>query len=188
VLDFILQFAAEEALVAEELGEASESGLAALGIDPIAILIQSGTFLLLFFLIKRYAMDKINNSLSSREQTINEGIQNAHKAQKASEEAVEKQQQILAAARKDADKIIAEANTETGKMLAAAATSAEVKSQKILDDTRSQLDAEIAKASKKLENDVFKLVAQASEVVLGEKMDSKSDEKLIERAVKETKS
>lgn len=180
MLDIALQFAATET-------ESAESGLAALGIDPVAILIQSGTFLLLFFLIKKYALDNINQKLTDREETINEGIENAHKAEKASQEAIVKQQEILNDARADADKIIADAHEQTGEMLAKAQAEAEAKSKKMLEDTRSQLESEVAKARKQLEDDVFELTARASEVVLGEKMDSASDDRLIKKAVAEAK-
>ena len=62
----IYNFAAEEV-----------EGIAALGIDPVAILLQSGTFLILFILIRRFALDKINKNLTDRRNKIDESIENA---------------------------------------------------------------------------------------------------------------
>lgn len=166
--------------------ESEEAGIAALGIDPVAILLQTGTFLLLFFLIKKYALEKINKALSDREQTINEGVKNAQKAEQAVARATEKQEEMLKAARKEADEIIAKAHTESGELVAQAEQRATEKAEKIASEAEARLDESVAKARTELRGELVELVIATTETILGEKLDSKNDAKLLAKAIKET--
>lgn len=169
---FVTNFAAEQA-----------EGIAALGVDIVPILVQTGTFVILFLLIRKFALDKIRDGLASREQTINEGLENAEKAAKAVEAGVAKQEELLIAARKDADKILADANQEAGSMLKAAEESASKKTAKMIDDAEARIDSDIKAAKTALKKEVMDLVIKATEVVIEEKVDKNKDSKLLEKAL-----
>lgn len=179
MLNFVTQFAAEKA-------EESEAGIAALGIDPIAIGLQTGTFLLLFFLIRKYALDKINQSLTDREDTIAEGIENAHKAEKAVREATQKQEEMLRQARKEADTVLAKAHEEAGVLVTQAEQRATEKAEKIASEAESRLEESIAKARKELRGELVELVVATTETLLGEKLNDSKDAKLLAKAIKES--
>ena len=53
------------------------SGLGALGIDPIAILAQAGTFLVLFLILKKFAFNGISDQLEKRRSKIENSIKEA---------------------------------------------------------------------------------------------------------------
>lgn len=169
---FVTNFAAEQA-----------EGIAALGVDIVPILVQTGTFVILFLLIRKFALDKIRDGLASREQTINEGLENAEKAAKAVEAGVAKQEELLIAARKDADKILADANQEAGSMLKAAEESASKKTAKMIDDAEARIESDIKAAKTALKKEVMDLVIKATEVVIEEKVDKNKDSKLLEKAL-----
>jgi len=179
VLESLHQFAADEtAQAASEAG-----GISAIGLDPVAILIQAGTFILLFFLIKRYALDAINDKLNQRDQTINEGLENARKASIASEAAVVEQQKLLKQANDKAAEIIAEANHKSGQLITEAQSAANDQADKIVVDARTQITAEVVRARSELKSELVGLVAEATEIVTRQTVDASKDKKLIESAL-----
>lgn len=161
----------------------AESGLAALGIDPVAIILQSGTFVLLFVLVKRFALDKINHNLTRREKTIQEGLVNAQEAERALESADQKQAEILRQARAEADNILAQAHEQAGVIAAEAEQKAVERNERLLADARAQIAAELERAQTKLQAETLDLVAEATAAVLKQKIDSKADQRLISEAL-----
>lgn len=167
-----------------ERGAAEESaGIAALGIDPLAILAQAGTFLLLFWIVKRFALEKIVNAMEERRQTIDKGVSLGYKMAEESAKLEERIDVELRKTRVKADQVIAEAHTEAGSMLKAAEASASQKVDAMLADAHARIEDDMKKAKKELEKDMLNLVADATEVIIGEKLDAKKDDALIRRAL-----
>lgn len=160
-----------------------EKGISALGIDPKAILFQAGTFVILFVLIRKFALDKIVKSLKDREDTINEGLVNAEKAAKASEQALQEQEKILQSARKEADLVLAKAHEEAGSIVKQAEDLATSKTETMIGDAKKRIENDVEKAKLELKNEVRSLVVQATEQLIHEKLDEKKDEKLIKSAI-----
>jgi F0F1-type ATP synthase membrane subunit b/b' len=66
-IGFLNRFAATE--------EATpEGGLAVLGINPVAFMLQLITFLILFFILRKFAFNKIIKLLEERRLTIDKGV------------------------------------------------------------------------------------------------------------------
>jgi F-type H+-transporting ATPase subunit b len=160
-------------------------GIAALGIDPLAIVAQAVTFLLLFFVIKKFALEKIINTLEERRKTIDKGVHLGIKMQEEKQKFDEEADKILQSARKEADKIIAGGHQEAGEIIKEAENVATRKTDAMLVDAQAKIDDQIKKARVQLEQDVLSLVAEASSVVLREKVDAKKDAAILERAIKE---
>lgn len=178
-----LQFLAAE--TAESAGHAAEEseGIAALGLDPLAILAQAGTFLVLFWVVKKFALDKISKTLEERRQTIDKGVRLGIKMEAEEARLEEKIEESLRKTRVEADNIIADAQAESGKIIKAAEDQASQKVEQMLADAHAKIDEDMAKAHKALEKDILALVADATEVIIEEKLDAKKDESLINRAL-----
>lgn len=161
-------------------------GIAALGIDPWAILAQGLTFLLLFFLVKKFALGKIVTTLEDRRKTIEGSLDKAEELNKQNEEAEKRVGALLGKARKESEEIIAKTREESAVMIADAEKAAGEKAEKIVADGKLQIEAEVVKARSALKKETLGLVAAATEAVLSEKVDAKKDEKLIEKALKES--
>lgn len=161
-------------------------GIAALGIDPWAILAQGITFLLLFFLVKKFALSKIVATLEERRKTIEGSLDKAEELNKQNEEAEKRVNSLLGEARKESEAIIAKTREESVTMIADAEKVAGEKAEKIVADGKLQIEAEVVKARNALKKETLGLVAAATEAVLAEKVDVKKDEKLIEKALKES--
>lgn len=177
MLQQLTQFAAEEA-------EKSEEGIAALGLDPAAILFQAGTFLILFFLIKKYALQKIVDGLEGRRQKIEESLKTAEEIEKRDRENRQETEKLLKEARAQADEVLAKAHEESGSIIKAAESVAGAKAEKMIADSQSKMKADIQKAKIELKSEMLSLVAEATETVINEKLDERKDHALLEKALK----
>ena len=158
-------------------------GIAALGIDPLAILAQAATFLLLFWVIKKFALDKIVKTLEDRRKTIDDGVRLGREMEAEKERLSEQIENELKKARIEADKIIAGSREEAGGIVRAAEESATRKVDALLADAHAKIEEDIQAARSGLEKDVRELVANATAIVLEEKLDAKKDMNMIERAL-----
>ncbi len=166
-----------------EHAEESAGGIASLGIDPIAILAQAVTFLVLFFIIKKFALEKIVNSLEERRQTIDKGVKLGYEMEAEREKLEEKIEEQLHKTRIEADKIVAQAHQDAGEVLKQAEASAARKVDAMLVDAHAKIEEDMKKAKTELEKDMLNLVADATEVIIGEKLDARKDDSLIKRAL-----
>lgn len=160
-------------------------GIAALGIDPWAILAQAVTLLTLFYVVKKFALDKIVNMLQERHKKIDSGVRLGYKMEKEFSNLQEKVEAELHKARLDADKILDEAHQESSTIIKNAEEKASHKVEQMLADAEAKIATDMERARKEVQQEVAGLVADATEVVLREKLDTTRDMKLIERAIGE---
>lgn len=164
-------------------GAAEEvQGIGSLGIDFLAILAQAATFLLLFVIIKKFALEKIVKTLEARRKTIDDGVRLGREMESEKELLEEKIAEALQKARKEADKIIESGRTESAAVIKAAEHTATTKADAIIADAKVNIEENIAKARIGLEQEMRVLVAEATEAIIEEKLDAKKDESLIKRA------
>lgn len=160
-------------------------GIAAIGIDPLAILAQGVTFLLFFFLIKKFALSKIVKTLEDRRTTIEGSLNKAEELTKQNEQAEKRVNALLHEARKESEEIINKSHEEAGAIVAQAEDKAVEKAEKIIADGKAQIENQVKKAQEALKKETLTLVAAATETLLSKKVDAKTDAKLIENALKE---
>lgn len=161
----------------------SPQGIAALGIDPLAILAQAGTFLVLFFIIKKFALDKIVSTLEERRKTIDDGVRLGREMEAEKERLSEEINKELHKARLEADKIIAQSHEEAGAIMREAQEAALRKTEAMLKDAHAKIEEDILKARAGLQKEVMELVAEASAIITEEKIDAQKDMGMIERAL-----
>lgn len=160
------------------------TGIAALGIDLWAILAQAGTFLLLFLIVKKFALEKIVGTLEKRRQTIEDGVLLGHEMEAEKAKLEEKIEATLHKTRQEADKIIAAAHEDANEIVQKAQSTAQEKTESMLRDARRKIDDELMVAKKDLEQEIREYVASATEIIIEEKLDSKKDAALIEKALR----
>jgi len=160
---------------------AEPQGIAALGIDPLAILAQAFTFLVLFWLIKKFALSKIVKTLEDRRKTIDKGVLLGLEMEKEKSELDIKVEEILHQARADADKILAGVHSEAGAIIKQAETDARRKADALMEDAQNRIIEDIERAKLSLKKELVNLVAVATGTLLKEKIDAKKDATLIEK-------
>ncbi len=171
-------------LVTHFAEEATTSGIGALGINPGAFIIQLISFLLVFLLLKKFAFAPIIKALEERRQVIDDGVKLGQKLEKERAKQDEEVAKVMREARHEADKIIATGHKEAREVLRDAEKVAAKKAEAILADAQARITEEEAGSRRKLEKDIVGLVSEATEVVVGEKLDAAKDAKLIDKALK----
>jgi F-type H+-transporting ATPase subunit b len=163
------------------------SGIGALGIDGKALVIQLITFLLAFWVLRKYAFGPIIKLMDERRKTIESGVTLGEKMRKDEAAMEAKVEKTLHEARKQADGIIAAAQ-ETGRdAVRDAEDKARGKAAGIIKSAEEQIKSDTQRARKQLEGELVGLISDATEAIIGEKVDAKKDAQLIDRALKEQK-
>ncbi len=163
---------------------AEKEGFAALGFDPKAFLIQLVTFLLVFYILKRFVFGRIVSMLEKRRETIEEGLSLTSKLTEQKEKLDAEITEIRKKARQEADAIIAASHHQTTAMVKEAEAAAEAKAKNILTEAQKKIEEETARARRALEHEMIGLVAEATEVLVNEKLDAKKDAALISKALR----
>ncbi len=174
-LTHLIQFA--------ETAAEEKTGVAVLGIDFKAVILQAGTFVLLFLIVRKFALKKIVTTLEERRLTINKGVDLGLEMEQKKAEFDEQLKKLHIEARQKADEIIANANKESGDIIKAGEASATAKVEQMLKDAEARIEREMVEARKELKAEMLGLVADATEVIIDEKLDAKKDASLISRAL-----
>jgi F-type H+-transporting ATPase subunit b len=163
----------------------SSSGLGSLGLDGKAFLIQLVTFLLAFWILKRYAFGPIAKVMDQRRKTIEDGVLLGEQMKKEKADLDDKMADELAKARSEADGIIAQAQDTSRGIVRDAEDKASEKAAGILKAADERIAADTKRARKQLEGELVGLISDATEAIIDEKVDAKKDAQLIDRALKE---
>jgi F-type H+-transporting ATPase subunit b len=174
---------------AAEAGHGAEkaTGLAALGVSGGILLTQLITFVLVFLLLKRFAIKPIGEMLEKRRQTIEDGVKLGIKLEKERDRMNEEIAKTTREARHEADRIIAAAHKDAREVIREAEKAAQRKTDAMLSDAEARIHEESQSAKRKLEKDIVGLVSEATEAIVEEKVDSAKDAKLIDKVLKRSK-
>ena len=170
-------------LTGTDIFGASSSGIGALGVSWSAFIIQLITFLLAYLVLRKWAFGPILKVLRERRETIAQGVTLGEQMQKEKAELTAKVEQLLADARNKADGIVADANEAGKDALHKAEADALAKADIIIKEAKEQTKHDIAQARRQLEADIVGLISAATEALTYEKVDTKKDAELIDRAL-----
>jgi F-type H+-transporting ATPase subunit b len=162
----------------------SSSGIGALGLNATSFLIQLGTFIIAFLVLRKWAFKPILKILNERRETIEQGVSLGEQMKKEQAEMEQRVADTMREARTQADKIIAEAGERGRQAVADAEAKAKEKAETIIASAEQRIDQDIQIARAKLEKEMAGLVADATETIIGEKVDLKKDAVLIDKALK----
>ncbi len=143
------------------------------------------TFLLLMFVLRRFAWGPITSALTTREQRIEESIRSAEKAleearqiqadnTKARQEAEQSAQQILRDARTSADSLRSEEMEKTRSQI-----------QRMQEQATAEIEREKEGALDELRTEVADLAIKAAEKILSESLDATRQRKLVDGFLKD---
>ncbi len=162
----------------------SSSGLGALGVDGKALVIQLITFVLALLVMKKYAFKPINRMLLERRELIDGGVKIGEEMQIEKQKLAASVDNTLRKAQLKADEIIATANDLARDAIRDAEKKAVERADSILADAKQRTAQDLARARKQLESELVSLISEATEAIIDEKIDTKKDSVLIEKALK----
>lgn len=145
------------------------SGLASIGIDWKLIIAQMINFLILFFVLARFAFKPIVAMLEKREKTIRESLENAAAINDEKLRWEEKYTELKDEARQEARKIIGEAKNATEKMRQEVQKVIEQETKALIAQARLGAAAERTKVMAETKAQLAELVILASQRLGGKK-------------------
>lgn len=123
-------------------------------------------FLLVLFILGKYAWRPILNSLNERETKIAESIATADKVRAEMQQLKADNEKLLVEAREERSRIINEAKEVKEKIVSEAKDQAKVEAEKIMADARMQLENEKNAAMTEVKNKIGTLAVEVAEKIL----------------------
>jgi F-type H+-transporting ATPase subunit b len=155
--------------------------LSALGIDWKLLLAQGVNFLVLLYILKRFAYKPMLDHLEQRTARIERGLRDAEAAKIRLEEAAAKEEAILGKAREAAKQIVADAEIAAEKRGEKIVAEVEKKAASLLEEAKKHAEQERDSLFREAKNEIAGLVLAATEKVLQEKLAGSTDEELAKR-------
>ena len=156
-----------------------------LGVDWRLILIQSVNFIVVAFLLYRFAFKPVLRTMDERQQKIADGLQYAEEMKEKLAEAERKQQEILRKAQQDAQQVVAEARSSAKDFYDRQTQEAAAKVEQMLERGRQANELEHQKMLADLRQEVARLVVQTSAKVLDKELSASERTNLNSRAAAE---
>jgi F-type H+-transporting ATPase subunit b len=133
-------------------------------------------FLIVFFLLKKFAWKPILKGLGDRESAIADSIASAEKVKAEMAQMKSENEVLLAAAREERATMIKEAKATKDKMINEAKEEAKAAAAKILTDANAAIQQQKMAALTDIKNQVGKLVVEVSEKVLRRELSNKGEQ------------
>lgn len=134
------------------------------------LIIGTVAFLLVFFVLAKFAFPAINRTLEARADAIEGGLKRAEQSQAQAADLLDQYKAQLAEARTEAANIRAAAQAERTAMIEAARSEADAKAADIVARANAQVDNEKAQAMTSLRRDVSDLAIRLASKVVGESL------------------
>ena len=145
-------------------------------------------FLVVFFILKKYAWPAILGSLHKREQTIADSLATAERIKSEMAQMKSENEAILAKAREERSQMLKEARETKDKIINEAKDLAKTEASKIITEAQAAIDAQKMAALTDVKNQVGKLVIEVTEKVLRKELSNKeAQEAHINELVNEVK-
>ena len=158
-------------------------GIGSLGINLPGLIVQLVGFAILLVVMKAVAYKPILKAMDQRSQRIREGLDAAEKMKlQASQSDVEVQKR-LEQARQEGQGLISQAQEVANRLQADARQQAQAEGESLLARARSEIAMERDEAIAQIRREFADLTIAAAEKVIGQSLDKKAHERLIEEVL-----
>lgn len=145
-------------------------------------------FLILVFLLAKFAWKPILGAVKTREAAIEDALKSAQRAREELQQLQADNEKILKEAREEREQILKEARSMRDKMVADAKDVAGAEADKMIASAKEQIHHEKLAAITELKNQVANLSIEMAEKVLrAELKDQKAQTEMVERLVDDVK-
>lgn len=159
--------------------------LASLGFEFGKFAWQIVNFLILLFLLKKFAYKPVLNMLDERKKSIEDAISNAEKAKNDAESMRKEYESRLAEAKQEAQAIIEKANKLAEETKTEIITSAQNEAAKAIQKAQEEIAREKEQAIAALRDEVAVLAVMAAGKVIGKSITVEDHKKLVSEFVAE---
>jgi F-type H+-transporting ATPase subunit b len=142
-------------------------------------------FLIVVFVLKKWAFGPIQSMIDERRERIRRTLQEADEARAEARKLLEEHRQLIGQARSEAEEILSEARQVGRSMEQRVKEETEADRQRRLEETKRQIEAETRRALEQIRAEVADLTVIAAEKVTRKTLDDKDQRRLIDEAIGE---
>jgi F-type H+-transporting ATPase subunit b len=151
-----------------------------LNLDPGMMVWAWITFGVLLFILYKVAWKPILSNIDKREKTIQESLNKAQKAQEEAELLLEKHEQLMKNAEREAQNLLKENRELSEKSREEIINEAHAGAQNILDKAKAEIEKEKESALLALKAEIADLTIAATKKIIGEALDETKHRKLVD--------
>jgi len=145
------------------------------------------TFLLLFYILAKFAWKPLLKMLEERENLIKNSLGDAEKARQELEKLNSESEAIISQARSDAQSILADGKAAAEKIKEDTISKAKDEADKIREDVQHQIQVEKDKAITDIKKEVVDLSISVAEKLINKNISEQDNSSLIEESLKKIK-
>ncbi|GGE05269.1 ATP synthase subunit b [Marinithermofilum abyssi] len=145
------------------------------------MLFQLGVFIVLMFLVTRYAMKPLLGVMKQRQDYIDEQISTAEKNRSQAEKLVAEQREALDQARQEAKEIVDRAKAQKEREAEEIIKQAQERAERMIQEATAEIASEKEKALKQLRDEVGHLSVLLASKMMEKELDAKDQSKLVDR-------
>ena len=143
----------------------------------------AGSFLLLIFLVKKYAWGNISSILDERAEKISSDIDGAEEARKKAEELASKRETELAGSRTEAKTIIENAKETAEKSRADILAEAKLEAGRLKEKANQEIAQNKAEALQSVKGEVADLTVSLAGKIISQNLDGHAHKELIDQYI-----
>jgi F-type H+-transporting ATPase subunit b len=158
--------------------------LAASSLGPLSpnlteLIIGTISFLIVFAVLWRVLLPRIQQTLTERTDQIEGGLQRAEEAQAEAKQTLEQYQAQLAEARHEASRLRQDAQEEGARILAELRERGEAERQRLVAAAHDQIEADRVQAIQALRTEMGALAVELASRVVGESLDADARQRRV---------
>jgi F-type H+-transporting ATPase subunit b len=154
-----------------------------LNLDPGMMVWGWATFIVLLILLYKVAWKPILSTIDKRENTIQDALNNAQKAQEEAEALLAEHQQMVKDAEKEAQKLFKENKELAEKSKQEILAQAQSTAQNLIDKAKADIEKEKEAALLSLRTEVADLAIAATRKIIGEALDEAKHREMVNKFV-----
>jgi F-type H+-transporting ATPase subunit b len=153
-------------------------------LDPGLFVWTILTFLLLVFVLAKFAWKPLLKMLQDREDMVRSSLEDAEKAKSELERLNEESEAIMAKARSEAQSILADGKAAAEKVKDDIIAKSKEQANKIREDAGNQIQVEKDKAISEIKKEVVNLTLSVAEKLIQKNLSDADNKSLIEESLK----
>jgi len=154
------------------------------GVNLVSLIWFAVLFLIVFLLLRRYAFGPVLGAIEKRQNEINESLDRAEEAQRASQESNKRAEQVIQEASDHAAEIVRRAERAAADIEEQARQEAKTQAEVFLTRARQDIDRERTAALSEIRAQVVDLALYAASRVIEQNLDADRNRKLVEDAIR----
>jgi len=157
----------------------ADSSLGPLSPNLVELIIGTISFLVVFAVLWRVLLPRIQQTLTERTDQIEGGLQRAEETQAEAKQTLEQYQAQLAEARHEASRMRQDAQEEGARILAELRERGEAERQRLVAAAHEQIDADRVQAIQALRTEMGALAVELASRVVGESLDADARQRRV---------